>query len=106
MNLQSDRFRGQSYARRSRHALWAVAMCISQSVSSNCHQVCCCIYSWSLLCREREGIPANILGLLDHTVEIEQLGIIRSLNVHVSGAISIYAYSQQWGFQTAAQTAR
>ena len=50
--------------------------------------------------REREGIPPNILGLLDATVEIPQLGVIRSLNVHVSGAISMYSYSQQWGLRS------
>ncbi|KAL3143716.1 hypothetical protein ABBQ32_003554 [Trebouxia sp. C0010 RCD-2024] len=48
-----------------------------------------------LLGREREGIPMQILQLLDHTVEIPQLGLIRSLNVHVSGAISMYEYSTQ-----------
>ena len=48
-----------------------------------------------LLGREREGIPMPILQLLDHTVEIPQLGLIRSLNVHVSGAISLYEYSRQ-----------
>lgn len=48
-----------------------------------------------LLGREREGIPVQLLQLLDHTVEIPQLGIIRSLNVHVSGAIALYEYSKQ-----------
>ena len=48
-----------------------------------------------LLGREREGIPADMLEILDHTVEIPQLGLIRSLNVHVSGAIAMYEYSRQ-----------
>lgn len=48
-----------------------------------------------LLGREREGIPMQILQLLDHAVEIPQLGLIRSLNVHVSGAITLYEYSNQ-----------
>lgn len=48
-----------------------------------------------LLGREREGIPMQLLQLLDHTVEIPQLGLIRSLNVHVSGAITLYEYSKQ-----------
>ena len=48
-----------------------------------------------LLGREREGIPMQMLQLLDHTVEIPQLGLIRSLNVHVSGAITLYEYSKQ-----------
>lgn len=48
-----------------------------------------------LLGREREGIPMQLLQLLDHTVEIPQLGQIRSLNVHVSGAIALYEFSRQ-----------
>ena len=48
-----------------------------------------------LLGRERERIPMQMLQLLDHTVEIPQLGLIRSLNVHVSGAITLYEYSKQ-----------
>ncbi|PRW33151.1 methyltransferase TARBP1 [Chlorella sorokiniana] len=48
-----------------------------------------------VLGREKEGIPADILALLHHTVEIPQLGLIRSLNVHVSGAIGMYEYTRQ-----------
>ena len=33
--------------------------------------------------------------MLDATVEIPQLGVIRSLNVHVSGAIALYEYTKQ-----------
>jgi tRNA G18 (ribose-2'-O)-methylase SpoU len=44
---------------------------------------------------EREGIPAELLVLLDGCVEIPQLGLIRSLNVHVSGAIALYEYTRQ-----------
>ncbi|EEC45439.1 predicted protein, partial [Phaeodactylum tricornutum CCAP 1055/1] len=39
-----------------------------------------------LLGKEKEGIPVEYLQLVDQCVEIPQLGIIRSLNVHVSGA--------------------
>ncbi|XP_062502698.1 probable methyltransferase TARBP1 isoform X2 [Corticium candelabrum] len=49
-----------------------------------------------LLGNEREGIPAEYLALLDECVEIPQLGIIRSLNVHVSGALLVWEYTQQW----------
>ena len=52
--------------------------------------------------RERDGIPAHLLALLDATVEIPQLGVIRSLNVHVSGAIAAYSYSEQWGLRAGA----
>ncbi|KAM8852619.1 putative methyltransferase TARBP1 isoform 1-T1 [Synchiropus picturatus] len=48
-----------------------------------------------LLGNEREGIPANLLQLLDVCVEIPQQGIIRSLNVHVSAALLIWEYTRQ-----------
>ena len=49
-----------------------------------------------LLGREREGIPPELIELLDATIEIPQLGVIRSLNVHVSGAIALYQYLAFW----------
>jgi tRNA G18 (ribose-2'-O)-methylase SpoU len=45
-----------------------------------------------LLGSELLGIPPRLLGLLDVCIEIPQLGMLRSLNVHVAGAISIYEY--------------
>lgn len=48
-----------------------------------------------LLGKEKEGIPVQYLQMVDKCVEIPQLGIIRSLNVHVSGAISIWEYTKQ-----------
>jgi len=48
-----------------------------------------------LLGKEKEGIPVEFLQVIDRCVEIPQLGIIRSLNVHVSGAISIWEYTKQ-----------
>lgn len=48
-----------------------------------------------VLGREKEGIPPEVIALLDATVEIPQLGVIRSLNVHVSGAIAMYEYVKQ-----------
>lgn len=48
-----------------------------------------------VLGREKEGVPVNLLRLLHHAVEIPQLGVIRSLNVHVSGAIAAYEYTRQ-----------
>ena len=41
------------------------------------------------------GIPVELIQLLDDCVEIPQQGIIRSLNVHVSGAIMIWEYCRQ-----------
>lgn len=48
-----------------------------------------------VLGREKEGIPVDIIHALDACVEIPQLGIIRSLNVHVSGAIALWEYTRQ-----------
>ncbi|XP_045154151.1 probable methyltransferase TARBP1 [Echinops telfairi] len=48
-----------------------------------------------LLGNEHEGIPANLIQQLDVCVEIPQRGIIRSLNVHVSGALLIWEYTRQ-----------
>ncbi|CAO1431213.1 unnamed protein product [Diamesa serratosioi] len=48
-----------------------------------------------LLGHEKEGIPANLLALLDLTIEIPQNGVVRSLNVHVSGSIVMWEYAKQ-----------
>ncbi|EUD66426.1 hypothetical protein C922_03060 [Plasmodium inui San Antonio 1] len=44
---------------------------------------------------EKEGLPSSVLLFLDHCIEIPGKGIIRSLNVHVSAAITIYEYFKQ-----------
>jgi tRNA guanosine-2'-O-methyltransferase len=48
-----------------------------------------------VLGREREGVDADLLSLLDECVVIKQVGLIRSLNVHVSASIAIHAYAAQ-----------
>lgn len=48
-----------------------------------------------LLGNEKEGIPPELLPLLDICIEIPQFGIVRSLNVHVTGALFIYEYAKQ-----------
>ncbi|XP_067009826.2 probable methyltransferase TARBP1 isoform X2 [Anabrus simplex] len=48
-----------------------------------------------LLGNEKEGIPADLLPLLDVCVEVPQQGVTRSLNVHVTGAIFVWEYSRQ-----------
>ena len=51
----------------------------------------------ALLCRnERGGIPVEVMHALDVCIEIPQTGIVRSLNVHVSGAVLIWEYFKQW----------
>ena len=44
---------------------------------------------------EKEGIPANLLPILDECVEIPQHGVVRSLNVHVTGALFVWEYIRQ-----------
>ncbi|KAF5838523.1 hypothetical protein DUNSADRAFT_2721 [Dunaliella salina] len=48
-----------------------------------------------VLGKEKEGLPPEVIQMLDDSVEIPQLGLIRSLNVHVSGAIAMYEYTRQ-----------
>ncbi|KAI8130849.1 putative methyltransferase TARBP1 [Lucilia cuprina] len=48
-----------------------------------------------LLGHEKDGIPAPLLGLLDYAVEIPQFGQIRSLNVHVTGALFMWEFCKQ-----------
>ena len=49
----------------------------------------------------------RMLGVqaLDCCVEIPQGGVVRSLNVHVSGAIAVYEYTRRHGFQSEAAAA-
>ncbi|XP_050150503.1 tRNA (guanosine(18)-2'-O)-methyltransferase-like [Malus sylvestris] len=44
--------------------------------------------------RGKEGIPVDIIHFLDACIEIPQLGV-RSLNVHVGGAIAVWEYTRQ-----------
>ncbi|CAI4224744.1 unnamed protein product [Auanema sp. JU1783] len=44
---------------------------------------------------ERKGVPTNLLQCVDRTVEIEQLGQTRSLNVHVTASLFISKYVEQ-----------
>ncbi|XP_024987092.1 uncharacterized protein LOC112522227 isoform X1 [Cynara cardunculus var. scolymus] len=48
-----------------------------------------------VLGREKEGIPVELIHMLDACIEIPQLGVVRSLNVHVSGAIALWEYTRQ-----------
>ncbi|KAF2900397.1 hypothetical protein ILUMI_05791 [Ignelater luminosus] len=48
-----------------------------------------------LLGNEKEGIPPNLLTLIDFCVEIPQFGVVRSLNVHVAAATFIWEYTKQ-----------
>jgi len=48
-----------------------------------------------LLGKEKEGIPVEYLNMLDECIHIPQLGVLRSLNVHVSGSIMLFEYTRQ-----------
>ncbi|XP_018397666.1 PREDICTED: probable methyltransferase TARBP1 [Cyphomyrmex costatus] len=48
-----------------------------------------------VLGNEKDGIPANFIPLFDKCVEIPQIGVTRSLNVHVTAAICIWQYANQ-----------
>jgi tRNA G18 (ribose-2'-O)-methylase SpoU len=48
-----------------------------------------------VLGKEKEGIPPELLKMMDVVVEIPQFGVIRSLNVHVSGSILLWEYTKQ-----------
>ncbi|KAJ8730532.1 hypothetical protein PYW08_001945 [Mythimna loreyi] len=48
-----------------------------------------------LLGHEKEGVPCDLLPLMDHCVEIPQQGYVRSLNVHVTAAIFVWEYARQ-----------
>ena len=52
-----------------------------------------------LLGKEQQGLPADLITLLDACVEIPQLGVIRSLNVHVTAALVTWEYSKQHAFR-------
>jgi tRNA guanosine-2'-O-methyltransferase len=51
-----------------------------------------------LLGREKEGVPVELLAEVDRLVEIPQLGIVRSLNVHVSASLILWEYTRQHRF--------
>uniref|UniRef100_A0A915PFS3 tRNA/rRNA methyltransferase SpoU type domain-containing protein n=1 Tax=Setaria digitata TaxID=48799 RepID=A0A915PFS3_9BILA len=49
-----------------------------------------------LLGNEKVGIPMDLMGYLDKTVEILQIGHTKSLNVHVTGALFIYRFFEEF----------
>jgi tRNA G18 (ribose-2'-O)-methylase SpoU len=63
----------------------------SVALQSYCFPKLCVL----LLGNEQNGIPVSLLPLLDVCVEIPMLGVTRSLNAHVSGAMVVWQYTQQ-----------
>eukprot|EP00092_Neocalanus_flemingeri_P017361 GFUD01018778.1.p1 GENE.GFUD01018778.1~~GFUD01018778.1.p1 ORF type:complete len:1425 (-),score=326.55 GFUD01018778.1:349-4623(-) len=48
-----------------------------------------------LLGKEKEGVPVELLNQVDVCIEIPQSGLIRSFNVHVTGALVLWEYVKQ-----------
>ncbi|KAG0724639.1 putative methyltransferase TARBP1 [Chionoecetes opilio] len=48
-----------------------------------------------VLGNEKAGVSCEVLQVLQASVQIPQSGIVRSLNVHVSGALFIWEYTRQ-----------
>jgi len=48
-----------------------------------------------LLGKEKEGVPVELLNQVDVCIEIPQSGLIRSFNVHVTGALVMWEYVKQ-----------
>ena len=48
-----------------------------------------------LLGAEGTGVPAPLLGEVDACLEIPQVGLLRSLNVHVSASLVMWEYCRQ-----------
>ena len=53
-----------------------------------------------VLGKEQQGLSAELIALMDACIEIPQLGVIRSLNVHVTASIAVWEYSKQHAFST------
>ena len=51
-----------------------------------------------LLGEEQRGVPVELINLVDTCVEIPQLGVLRSLNVHVSASLLIWEFTKQQHF--------
>ncbi|THX11287.1 hypothetical protein D6D18_00768 [Aureobasidium pullulans] len=45
--------------------------------------------------REKEGVPANVLGECDLLVEIPQRGVTRSMNVQTAAGVVLFEYARQ-----------
>ncbi|KAK9354182.1 hypothetical protein V1523DRAFT_408932 [Lipomyces doorenjongii] len=48
-----------------------------------------------VLGKEKEGIPPQLLRQLDCTVEIKQVGVVRSMNIQTATAVIVNAYAVQ-----------
>lgn len=78
----------------------ACDMCLRAGVEQATNSIPLQSYKFPQRCvlvlgNEQNGMPANVLPLLDVCLEIPMLGVTRSLNAHVSGALCVWQYTQQ-----------
>ncbi|XP_072030160.1 probable methyltransferase TARBP1 [Amphiura filiformis] len=85
----------RKYLETMRHDGYTLVGVEQTANSKNLTEYCFPERTLLLLGNERAGIPVDLIQLLDTCVEIPQLGIVRSLNVHVSGALLIWEYTRQ-----------
>ncbi|XP_034942852.1 probable methyltransferase TARBP1 isoform X2 [Chelonus insularis] len=74
---------------------WALVGAEQTNNSVNLHEMEFKKKTILILGNEKKGIPSDLIPLLDVCVEIPQTGVIRSLNVHITGAICMWQYAQQ-----------
>lgn len=96
MNLEEVRMSElKSYLENMRHEGYALVGVEQTANSVNLTRYQFPHKSLLLLGNEKEGIPVELIQMLDVCVEIPQVGVIRSLNVHVSGALLVWEYTRQ-----------
>lgn len=96
MNLQEVRMSElKSYLESMRHEGYTLIGVEQTANSETLTRYQFPLKSLLLLGNEKEGIPVELIQMLDVCVEIPQVGIIRSLNVHVSGALLVWEYMRQ-----------
>lgn len=85
------------YLRAMRAKGWSVVILEQASRSVQLGSPSCVLPEKCLLLlgAEKEGVPVEAIAEADVVVEIPQLGLIRSLNVHVSGSMLIWEYTRQ-----------
>ena len=85
-----------AYLRMAKKQLNYTLIGIEQSTESNClTEFKFPEKSLILLGNEREGLPIELLQMMDYCIEIPQCGIIKSLNVHVTASLIAFEYFKQ-----------
>jgi tRNA guanosine-2'-O-methyltransferase len=85
----------EDYLKSKRDSGWTIVAIEQTSESQKLNEFKFPKKTLILLGNEKEGIPVELIQLVDVCVEIPQTGLVRSLNVHVTGAIAIWEYVRQ-----------